>query len=185
MPVYRLLHQTFSDNLRRRNRTESLVVTRSIPDALAAGRTGDEMISPPGIRRVLAPSQRSTEGPFLWQRVILIQDSKDKGFSQAPIRSEVGSVRTYSFEQYKGHVLDVLIEASRAERIGTIVHNILRECYPNRSEVPAPDTLHYTVGEFSHDLVWNQGEAPGQTLDTDVSVVEELVLSDTDKFDWI
>ena len=143
------------------------------------------MISPPGIRRVLAPSQRSTEGPFLWQRVILIQDSKDKGFSQAPIRSEVGSVRTYSIKQYKGHVLDVLIEASRAERIGTIVHNILRECYPNRSEVPAPDTLHYTVGEFSHDLVWNQGEAPEQTLDTDVSVVEELVLSDTDKFDWI
>ena len=81
--------------------------------------------------------------------------------------------------------MDVLIETSRTERIGKIVHNILQDCYANRSEVPAPDTLHNTLREFPHDLVWNQGKAPEQTLDTDMSVVEETILSETDKLDWI
>jgi len=184
-PAYRLMHQTFSDNLQQGHLTEALARTRNTPAALGTERTGDKLISPPRFRKVLASGQRSMEDPLIWQRAILIQDGKDKGFTQAPIRSEVGSVRAHSVEQYKGHVLDVLIETSRTERIGKIVHNILRDCYPNQSEVPAPDTLHYTLGKFPHDLVWNQRKAPEQTLDTDVSVVEETILSDTDKLDWI
>jgi len=179
------MHQTFSDNLQQGHLAEALAETRNTPTALGTERTGVDLISLPRFRKVLASGQRLMEDPLLWQRVILIQDGKDKGFTQAPIRSEAGSVRAHSVEQYKGHVLDVLIETSRTERIGKIVHNILRDCYPNRSEVPALDTLHYTLGEFPHDLVWNQGKAPEQTLDTDVSVVEETILSDTDKLDWI
>jgi len=184
-PVYRLMHQTFSDNLQQGHLTEALAESRTTLAALGTARTGDELISSPRSRKVGASGQRSREDALQWQRVILNQDGKDKGFTQAPIGAEVGSVRAYSIEQYKGHVLDVLIDASQTERIGTIVHIILRDCYPNRSEVPAPDTLHYTLGKFPHDLFWNQGMALAQMLDTDVSVVRETILSDTDKLDWI
>jgi len=179
------MHQTFSDNLQQGHLTEALAESRTTLAALGATRTGDELISSPRSRKVWAFGQRSREDVLKWQRVILIQDGKDKEFTQAPIRAEVGSIRAYSIEQYKGHVLGVLIDACQTERIGTIVHNILRDCYPNRSEVPAPDTLPYTLREFPHDLVWNQGMAPEQMLDTDVSVVKEMILSDTDKLDWI
>ena len=88
-------------------------------------------------------------------------------------------------EEYKGHVLDVLIEASRTERIGRIAHNTLQQCYPQGLAVPAPDALHYTLGKFSRHLVWNQRRAPEQILDTDEGVGREIVLSDTNKLEGI
>jgi len=87
-------------------------------------------------------------------------------------------------EEYKGHVL-VLIEASQTERIGTIAQNILWQCYPHGSAVPAPDTLHYTLGKLPRHLVWNQGRAPEQILDMEERVGREIVLSDTDKLEVI
>jgi len=115
------------------------------------------------------------------QRVVLIQNGKDKG----PICAGPGSVRTVGIEEYKGHVLDVRIEANQTEKIGTIAQNILRQCYPHGSAVPAPNTLHYTLGTFPHQLVWNQRRAPEQILDMEERVGREIVLTDTDELEGI
>jgi len=103
-PVYRLMHQTFSDNLQQGHLTEALAESRTTLAALGTARTEDELISSPRSRKVWASGQRSREDALKWQRVILIQEGKDKGFTQVPIRAEIGSVRAYSIEQYKGHV---------------------------------------------------------------------------------
>jgi len=179
------MYQTFSDNLQQRHLTEAPTESRNTPAALGTARNSDELILSPRLRKVWASGQRSGDVALKWQMVILIQYGKDKGFTQAPIRAGLGSVRTAGIKKYNGHVLDVLIEARVTERIGTTVHNILLDCYPHRSTVPAPDTLHYTLGEFQRNLVWNQGRAPEEILDMDALVGRELTLSDIDKLEWI
>ena len=173
------MYQTFSDNLQQNHPAEALTESRITLTGSGTARNGDGLIRPPRPRKIWAASQRAGDAALKWQRVFLIQHVKDKGFAQAPIRAGLGSVRSGSIEKYKGHVLDVLIEVSLTERIGTTVHNILLECYP--STVPAPDTLHYTLGEFPRNLVWNQGQAPEHILDMDVLAGREMILSDTDK----
>jgi len=61
----------------------------------------------------------------------------------------------------------------------------LLECYPDGSGVPSPDTARYTLGDFRHDLFWDQGAASEGLLDTDIPVVKELVLRYADQLDWI
>ena len=85
--------------------------------------------------------------------MILIQNGKDTGFTQAPIRAGLESTRTNSTEKYKGNVLEVLIEVNPTESIGNTVHKVLMEYYLLRFTVPAPDTLHYTLGKFPSNLV--------------------------------
>jgi len=150
---------------------------------LETARERDEAISSPRHRTIWASSQGSVDAALKWPRAILIQNGKDKGFVQAPICAGPGSVRTVGIEGYKGHFLEVLIEASLTERIGTIAHNILRQCYPHGSAVPAPDTLHYTLRISPRHLVWNQRRAPEQILDMEERGRREIVLTDTDKLE--
>ena len=53
-PVYRLMHQTFSDNLLQGHLTEALTETMNTLAALGTERTGDELMSPPRFRKVWA-----------------------------------------------------------------------------------------------------------------------------------
>jgi len=184
-PVYRMMHRGISENLIRRNRTERLEEASRTPGVSVEGTARGETASPPDVRRVFASSHGMAEGPSLWQRVILIQDGKDKGFIQAPVRSAAGSARATHHKNYKGHVLDLQIDTCQDESVGSAVHKTLLECYPDGSGVPSPDTIHYTLGDFPHGLFWDQGVASEGLLDTDIPVVEELVLQHTDKIDWI
>jgi len=137
------MYQTFSDNLQQNHLAEAVTESRITLTGPGTDRKGDTLTLPPRPRKIWAAGQRAGDAALKWQRVILIQDGKVKGFTQAPIRAGLETVRIGSIERYKGHVLDVLIELSLTERIGTTVHKILLECYPQRSTVPAPDTLHY------------------------------------------
>jgi len=109
-PVYRMMHRGISENLIRRNRTERLEEASRTPGVSVEGTARGETASPPDVRRVFASSHGMAEGPSLWQRVILIQDGKDKGFTQAPVRSAAGSARATHHKNYKGHVLDLQID---------------------------------------------------------------------------
>ena len=77
-PVYRLMHQTFCDNLQQGHLTEVMAESRNTLAALGTERTRVNLIPSPRFRKVWASSQRSMEDPLIWQRVILIQDGKDK-----------------------------------------------------------------------------------------------------------
>jgi len=117
------------------------------------------------------------------QRVILIQDGRDKGFTQAPTRAGLESIRTAGTEEYKGHVLEVQIEVSPTESIGNTVHKILLECYLQRSTVPAPDTLYYTLGEFPSNLVWAQEQTTEHSIQLNAMIGREMSLSYEDKLE--
>ena len=95
IPVYRIMHQTFSDNLHNYHL------------AGTAGQ-GTTFNPPPRPRKLWASGQRASNAAFKWQRVILIQDGKHKGFTQAPIRIGLDSIRTRGTEKYKGHVLELI-----------------------------------------------------------------------------
>jgi len=69
--------------------------------------------------------------------------------------------------------------------VGSVAQKILHECYPDGSCVPPSDTLHYTLGHFPQDQFWERGAEPDELLDTDVPVINELVLKYTDKLCWI
>jgi len=103
-PVYRSMYQTFSVNLQDTQLTEASSEPRHTPAALATVREGDKPIPFPRYRTIWASSQGSGEDALKWQRVILIQNSKDQGFTHAQIRAGPGSVRTWGNEEYKGHV---------------------------------------------------------------------------------
>jgi len=185
-PVYRLMYQTFSDNLQYRHQTEVSSESRHTLAALETAREGDEPISSPRYRTIWTSGQGSGEAALKWQRVIiLIQNGKDKGFTQALIRAGSGSVRTWGNEEHKGHVLEVQIEASPTETIGTIAKNILRQCYTQGSTVPAPHTQHHTLGTSPRHLVWNQRRAPEQILDMEGRGGGETVLTDIYKLEGI
>jgi len=117
--------------------------------------------------------------------VILKEHGQDTGFTQAPIRAGLESTRTSGTEKYKGHVLQVRIEVSPTESIGNTVHKALMECYLLRSTVPAPDTLHYTLGEFPSNLIWAQEQTPEHSLHLNAMTGREMSLSYEDKLEWI
>jgi len=177
------MHQTFSDNLQQLHSTEALTEPRDILTDPGTDGKGNTLTFPPRPRKLWASGQRASNAAFKWQRVILIQDGKHKGFTQAPIRIGLDSIRTRGTEKYKGHVLEVLIEVIPTESIGNTVHTILLECYPPRSIVPAPDTLHYTLGEFPSNLVWAQEQIPEHSLHLNAMTGREMSLSCEDKLE--
>jgi len=183
IPVYRLMHQTFSDNLQQHHSAETLREPRDILTDPGTDRKGNTLTLPQRPRRLWASGQGASDAALKWQRVILIQDGKDKGFTQALIRAGLESIRTRGTEEYKGHVLEVLIEVSPTESIGNTVHKILLECYLQRSTVPAPDTLHYTLGEFQSNLVWAQEQTPEHSLHLNAMTGREMSLSHEDKLE--
>jgi len=161
-PVYRLMYQTFSDSLHDRQPTEVSSEPQHTLAAMAAIREGDGSTPPPSYRTIWASDQRSREDALKWWRVILIQNGKDKGFTQAPIRTGPGSVRTGGIEEYKGHVLEVRIEASPTVTVGTIAQNIFQQCYTLGSVAPTSNTLYYTLGSSSRHSNLNQRRTPEQ-----------------------
>jgi len=111
---------------------------------------------PPGPRRLWASGHAGGDVLLKWQNVIFIQHGQDTGFTQAPPRAGMESTRANGPERYKGHVLQILIQIHPTESIGNMVHKALMECCLPRSIVPAPDTLHYTLGEYLSNSVWAQ-----------------------------
>jgi len=184
-PVYSLMHQTFSDNRQKNHIAEALTVSRITLTDPGTDETDTTPTLPPRPRKLWASDPGAGDAALKWQRVILIQDGKDKGSTQAPIREGLESARTRGTERYEGHVLAVLTEVSPTDSIGNIVHNVLLECYPQRSTVPAPDTLHYTLGEFPSNLVWSQEQTPEHSLHLNVMTGREMSLSYEDKLEWI
>jgi len=177
------MHQSFSDNRHKSHAAEALAVpTLTEPDT---DKTDTTPTLPPRPQKLWASDQEAREAVLQWQRVILIQDGKDNGFTQAPIRAGLESIRTNDTEEYKGHVLEVLIEVSPTENIGNAVHKILRECYLHRSTVPIPDTLQYTLGEFPSNRVWAQEQTPEHSLNLNAMIGREMSLSCEDKLEWI
>jgi len=182
-PVYSLMHQSFSDNRQKNHIAEALAVP-TLTDP-GTDETDTTPTLPPSPQKLWASDQEAGDAVFKWQRVILIQDGKDKGFTQAPIRVGLESIRASGTEEYEGHVLEVLIEVNPTESIGNTVHKILLECYLQRSTVPAPDTLHYTLGEFPSNLVWAQEQTPEHSLYLNGMTRREMSLSHEDKLEWI
>jgi len=183
--AYSLMHQTFSDNLQKNHIAEALTVSRITPTDPGNDETDTTPTLPPRPRKLWASDQGTGDAALTWQRVILIHDGKDRGFTQAPIREGLESARTRGTERYEGHFLAVLTEVSPTDSIGNIVHNVLLECYPQRSTVPAPDTLYYTLGEFPSNLVWSQERTPEHSLHLNVMTGREMSLSYEDKLEWI
>jgi len=162
LPVYNLLHQSFSDNHQKSHIAEiAAVPTPTAPDT---DQTDTTPTPPPGPRTLWASDQDAGDALLKWQKAILIQHGQDTGFTQAPIRAGLESTRTSGSEKYKGHVLQVLIEVSPTESTGNTVLKALMECYLLRSTVPASDTLHYTLGEYPSNLVWAQDQTPEHSL---------------------
>jgi len=185
IPAYSLMHQTFSDNLQQYHSAEASTGPRNpLTDPGTAGK-GPTLTPPPRLRKLWASGQGAEDLALKWQRVILIQDGKDKGFTQAPIREGLESTKTRGTEKYKGHVLEVLIEVSPTESIGNTVHTILLECNLQRSTVPAPDTLHYTLGEFLSNMVWAQEQTPEHSFHLNAMTGREMFPSCEDKLEWI
>jgi hypothetical protein len=137
------MHQTFSDDRQRNYIAEASAVPK-----LAAPDT-EENHTPPFTlisRKSWGSGQEARDKPLHWQMVILIQDGTDSGFIQAPIRTGQGSTRTNDVEEYKGHVLEVLIEVNPTDTVGNVIHKLLLKCYSQPVTVPAPHTLRYTLG---------------------------------------
>ena len=65
------------------------------------------------------------------------------------------------------------------------MHKLLLTCYSQRSTVPAPDTLQYTLGEFLSNLVWTQEHTPEHSLHLNAISGIEMSLSCEDKLEWI
>jgi hypothetical protein len=113
-PVHNLMHQTFSDNRQRTQIAEASVVPTPIASDTDEKDTAPTFPLSP--RKLWASDQEARDVLLQWQRVILIQDGKDTGFTQAPIRVGQDPIRTNDTEEYKGHVLEVLIEVSPTEK---------------------------------------------------------------------
>jgi len=177
------MHQSFSDNRQKSHIAE----TAAVPTLTAPGtdETDATPTPPPRPRRLWASDQEAGDVLLTWQKVILIQHGSDTGFTQAPIRAGLESTRTSGNEKCKGHILEVLIEVSPTKSIGNKIHKILMECYLLRSTVPAPDTLHYTLGEFPSNLVWAQEQTPEHSLHLNAMTGREMSLSYEDKLEWI
>ena len=169
------MHQSFSDNRQRSHTAEASVVPNPTAPDTDEIDTASTLL--PRSRKLWASDQEARDVLLRWQRVILIQDGKDKGFTQAPIRAEIESIRTNDTEEYKGYVLEVLIEVSATENVGNAVHRLLLKCYSQRSTVPAPDTLQYTLGKFPSNLVSTQEQTPEHSLHLNAISGIEMSLS--------
>jgi len=88
-------------------------------------------------------------------------------------------------EEYKGHVLEVLIEVSPTDNVGNEVHKLLLKCYSQPATVPAPYTLRYTLKEFPSNLVWTQERTPADSLHLNAISGIEMSLSYEGKLEWI
>jgi len=65
------------------------------------------------------------------------------------------------------------------------VHKLLLKCYSQRSTVPAPYTLQYTLGEFPSNLVWTKEQTTEHSLHLNAISGIEMSLSCEDKLEWI
>jgi len=90
MAVYRLMYQTFSDNLQQRHRSEAPTESRSTLAALETARKGDEAIPSPRPRTVWASGQGSVDAALKRQRVILKQNGKDNNSSRPQSAQDQG-----------------------------------------------------------------------------------------------
>ena len=183
LPVYNLMHQSFSDNRLKSHVAEmSAVSTPTVPNIDQMDTTPTP---PPSPRRLWALEQAVGDTLLKWQNVIPIQHGQDTGFIQAPPRAGMESTGASGSEKYKGHVLQILIEIHPTESIGNMVHKALMECYFPRSIVPAPDALHYTLGEYPSNLVWAQDRRPYHDLQLNALTGREISLSHDHKLEWI
>jgi hypothetical protein len=92
------MHQSFSDNRQKKHTAEALAVP-TLTDP-GTDETDTTPTLPPRPRKIWASDQEARDAILQWQRVILIQDGKDKGFTQALIRAEPESIRTNDTEEY-------------------------------------------------------------------------------------
>jgi len=97
-PVHSLMHQSFSDNRQKKHTAEALAVP-TLTDP-GTDETDTTPTLPPRPRKIWASDQEARDAILQWQRVILIQDGKDRGFTQALIRAEPESIRTNDTEEY-------------------------------------------------------------------------------------
>ena len=66
-----------------------------------------------------------------------------------------------------------------------MIQTVLTECYSAGSKIPAPDTLHYTLGEQLINSVWTQDRRPCHDLQPNELIGREISLSHDDKLEWI
>jgi len=167
-PVYCLMHQSFSNDCQRNYVAEDTAVPK-----LTAPDFEENHTTPPFTltsRRSWGSDQEARDKPLHWQRVILIQDGTDSGFIQALIRTGQDSTRTNDVEEYKGHVLEVLIEVNPTDLVGNVIHKLLLKCYSQPETIPAPHTLRYTLGKLPSNLVWRQSSYECNHRDRNVPV---------------
>ena len=130
LPVYNIMHQSFSDNLRKSQADAS---NSALPTTTQNGFQLDIVpIPPPEPRRLWASTQG--EGDSQWRNVILIQHGSDDGFTQAPPRSGAENARSSIPEIYLGHVLRVTIATRPTDSIGHMIQQALKWCYPRSEE---------------------------------------------------
>jgi len=127
LPVYNLMHHTYSDDRHRQHISKASV----IPNPAASDT--EEIEKPP-----TDPTSPKVWGPDLdtgndisyWQRAILIQDGRAPGFPHAPIPIGQGFTIENEMEAYKGHILGVQIKAKPGETVGSVIQKALLKCYP-------------------------------------------------------
>jgi len=182
LPVYYLMHQTYSDDRHRHHISEALV----IPNPAASDT--EEIHKPPTdptSRKVWGPDSDILNDTPFWQRAILIQDGRAPGFPQAPIPIGQGFTIENEMEAYKGHILEVQIKAKPGETVGSAIQKALLKCYPQSASVPAPHTLRYTLGDFPSHAVRTQEQAPADSPRVHTIFGAEISLSHDDKLEWI
>ena len=180
LPVYSLMHQSFSDN---RLKSHAAAGTSALPTTAPNGhQTVTDPNPPPGPRRLWASEQGEGDTLLHWRQVILIQHGLDKGFTQAPPRAGVDSARPITPEVYQGHVLQVMVATLPTDNIGHMIRQTLALCYPPGLFVPTPDTLHYTLGKHSSHFGWTHDRRP--SFDTQINVGTKREIFFPMKTDW-
>jgi len=182
LPVYNLMHHTYSEDCHRHHFSEASVTPNP---AASDTEESDEPPTFPISRKVWGPDLDTGNDTPNWQRAILIQDGRAPGFPQAPILMGQGATIENDMESYTGHIMEVQIKAQPGETVGSVIQKALLKCYPQPKSVPAPHTLRYTLGDFPSHAVRTQEQVPvdSQRIHTIPGV--EISLSHEDKLDWI
>jgi len=181
LPVYNIMHQSFSDNLLK-NQAEAIIL--ALTTTTQNGIQLDIVPTPPlEPRRLWSSEQEGVDSQ--WRNVILIQHGSDKGFTQAPPRSGADFTSPTHPEFYSGHVLAVMIATRPTDSIGHMIQQVLKLCYPPGLTVPSPDTLHYTLGEHPSHLAWTQDRQPSYDTHLLNGTTREIVLSHDDRLEYI
>jgi len=182
LPVYNLMHHTYSDDRHRYHFSEASV----IPNPAASDtEESEEPPTFPTSRKVWGPDLDTGNDTPYWQRAILIQDGRAPGFPQAPILIGQGSTIENDMESYTGHIMEVQIKAKPGETVGSVIQKALLKCYLQSMSVPAPHTLRYTLGDFPSHAVRTQEQAPADSLRIHTISGVEISLSHEDKLEWI